>query len=345
VVPPVTCGDGDRDFRAAIALNGTDAITLTVAGRSGGVTRSVQMDFEAVRQSHPMFKYGIAAQGPISFQNTISIAAANEAWEADLFSAWPGTAFRLEDHLTLDGEVYAGDSGASVLVQGDGTISDTSMASPQVMDHVHVGVGEAEFPAVDVSPFTPFAVNTVNNGTNTSSGGTFENIRIRSGVNPSFTGGVHLNGVVYVEAPNQVTFGQGTVITGIIVTEDGTPPTDYLRFEDNTEFHGLEALPATEQWNDLRELAGSFLLAPGFQVKFENQSGALSGFMAADHFKFENTFVGDIKGGIYSYGTTEIRAEDGSSFTIDRAGFGSQAPIGFVVPKLLCPLPSSYTEG
>ncbi|MGC9453589.1 MAG: hypothetical protein ACP5HU_01880 [Phycisphaerae bacterium] len=343
MIPSIAAGQPDRRFSASLVLDGEEGVVVTVTGRCGQVTRSIRMDFVPVRQSHPMFKYGIAAQGPISFQNTVSISGANEAWEADLFSAWPGTAFRLEDNLSLDGDVYAGAPGADVLVSGDGTIAGDSMSSPEVMDHVHVGVGDAEFPQIDITPFTPFATNTVNNGTDTS-GGTFENIRIKSGTNPTFSGGARLNGVIYVESPNQVTFASDTVITGIIVTDDGEPATDMLRFENNTEFHGLEDLPETEQWADLRELAGSFMLAPGFRVKFENESGALSGFMAAEHFKFENAFVGDIAGGIFSYGTDEIKAEDGSSFTIDRCGFGSQAPIGFVVPKLLCPAPSTYEE-
>lgn len=342
-IPPVAAGLEGRRFTATLTLDGDGGIVATVTGASDNVTRGIRMAFSAVRQSHPMFRYGIAAQGPVAFENTISISGANEPWEADLFSAWPGTAFRLEDNLSLEGDVYAGAPGADVLVNGDGTIGEASMSDPQVMDHVHVGVGETDFPQIDITPFTPFATNTVNNGTDTS-GGTFENIRIRSGANPTFSGGARLNGVIYVESGNQVTFAQDTVITGIIVTDDGQPSTDMLKFQDNTEFHGLEDLPETAQWAELREMSGSFLLAPGFRVKFENESGALSGFMAAEHFKFENTFVGEIKGGIFSYGTDEIKAENGSSFTIDRSGFGSQAPIGFVVPKLLYPVAATYRE-
>jgi hypothetical protein len=343
VVPSISSGSLDRDFSATVSLKGTDTVTLTVTGRAGNVSRTVTMDFEAVRQSNPVFDYGIAAQGPIALENTISIVGANDPSEADLYSAWSGTAFRLEDNLTIEGEVFAGDSAASVIVQGTGTISGASMADPEVMDHVYTGVGDTQFPPIDISPFAPQATSMVDAGTDTSSG-TFENIRIVSGTNPTFGSGTQINGVVYIEAGNQVTFMANSTVTGVIVTEDGDGATDQIKFEDNTQFCGVEQLPDTSQWRSLRESSGTFMLAPGFHVKFENQSGAFSGIMAADHFKFENAFVGTIKGGIISYGTEEMKAEDGSSFTIDASGYGDTAPPGFTVDKRLCPQPTTYSE-
>jgi hypothetical protein len=299
------------------------------------------MDFEVEGSSHPVFDYGIAAQGPICLEDTISVAGANTPSEADLYSAAGGTAFRLEGNLTIDGDIFAGASGASITVDGSGTIGGAAMDDDEVQDHLHTGVGETEFPEIDVSPFVPYATNIVDAGTDTS-GGTFENICIQPGTNLSFEGGAELRGVIYIKAGNQVTFAEDTTITGVIVTEGGDAATDQIKFENTAQFQGLDELPDTSQWSDLRSMAGAFLLAPGFKVKFENETGAIGGLMAAEHFKFENAFVGDIEGGIISYGTEEIKAENGSSFTIDRSGTGSGAPTGFACEGQLSARPNTY---
>jgi len=51
----------------------------------------------------------------------------------------------------------------------------------------------------------------------TSADATFENIRVVAGTNPNFTGHATLKGIVFIEAPNVVTFSGGTTITGIII--------------------------------------------------------------------------------------------------------------------------------
>ena len=258
----------------------------------------------------------------------------------------PDQAFRLMDMLTLDGDVYATDPNAQVLINGIGTIAGTPMDDPSVWDHVHIGEGVPNFPEVDTSAFEGFATNIVDADTITSGDKKFTNIRIKAGTNPTFANGAKLDGVVFIEQPNQVTFAEGTTITGVICT-DGTSTLskdNQIKFELNTHSYGVDALPDTAEFHELRQMTGSFILAPDFTVRFENESGVINGMIAAGHVKFENSFHGTLCGGILSYSTVEIMAENMSDFTIDHSKYGG-VPSGFNVDKpRLVPDSSTYTE-
>ncbi|MGC9453588.1 MAG: hypothetical protein ACP5HU_01875 [Phycisphaerae bacterium] len=341
-IPAVSLEPGRR-FSATVSLNDAGQVVLAVNGQSGAVNRSVAINFEAQRQSHPVFEYGIAARGPITLENRIDIRGKTDPSEASLFSAAPGTAITIENRLTCDGDLHAGRADADVKIEGNGTIAGVDMNDPAVWDHVHIGVGGVEFPSMDPGLFEPYATNIVDSGTDTS-GEVLENIRVKSGTNPDFSHGTELRGVIYIESGNEVTFSQNSVITGIIVTEEGDGATDSIKFENQSELYGLEDLPDSAEWESLRDLSGCIMLAPGFDVKFENRSTVLSGYMAAESFKFENQFTGEIKGGIISYGDGELKAENRMEITIDRMNYATDPPPGFVLPLVLRPVSGSYTE-
>lgn len=343
-VPSVSHDQGGS-FQTKIWMPDGATFRLRVEGQADGVRRRVLLDFRLGPAPHPIFGYGIASKGPISLENDIKVLGANDPSEARLLSTFAGHAFRLEGNLQVDGDVYATDPTAGVFVSGTGTIGGAYMNSPEVMNHVHIGKGQGVFPEIDTAPFIPYATNVINSGADTESGRSFENIRIPPGLNPTFSGGTTINGVVYVRAPNQVTFAQGTTINGIIVTEDtGTPdPDNWIRFQDETYANGLDALPETPKWQELRQMAGAFILAPSFHVKFEHDAGVIGGYLAGEHFRFENAFDGVLKGGIVCYGTNEMNAENLTRFTIDHSEI-TMTPDGFKLNRLLLPQSDTYAE-
>jgi len=332
-LPEAVLGESRESFCASLWMATPTDLRVRVTGRAGTITRTVAMDF-ALRGGHPIFGYGISSKGPICFENEVSVLGANDPNEARLLSTAPGTAFRLEDSVRVDGDVYASDPEADVAINGIGSIGGVSMRDPNVIDHVHFGEGFVEFPEIDTSAFEPFAREILNSETVTSGTKTFSNVRIKANTNPSFSGSITFQGVVFIEVPNRVTFGAGTIIRGVIVTEDaGTASRDNeIKFENGTVSFGVETLPDTGLFKDLREMTGSFILAPGFRVKFENDAGVINGVIAAEGVKFENSFVGTLRGGILCYGTEEFGAENGSSFTIDHSHY-TDVPAGFVVEE------------
>ncbi len=344
-VPDVVFGSPRESFRAELWMFTPAVLRMRITGGAGGVQRRVVMDF-ALTGGHPIFGFGIASKGPICLENTVAILGANDRSEARLLSTASGTALRLQDDLTIQGDVYATDPAAEVAISGTGTIGGVGMSDPEVWGHVHIGAPMPEFPEIDISPFVPFATGLIDGGTETEGTRTFSNVRIAANTNPSFEGDITLQGVIYIEAPNRVTFGEGTTIRGVIVTEDGGDPSpaNEIKFENNTYSYGVETLPDTGLFREVREMTGSFILAPGFRVKFENESGVVNGLIAAEHVKFENSFSGTLRGGIICYGSEEMKAENGSSFTIDHSHY-TDVPAGFEVDeRKLEAVSASYVE-
>jgi len=135
-------------------------------------------------------------------------------------------------------------------------------------------------------------------------------------------------------------------ITGVIVTEDAgedTYDTNTIKFTGNTTVRGVEDLPDTPEFHDLREMPGAFILAPGFGTQFTGNFGTVSGCMAAETFKFTGNAGGLVKGMIISYGPEEFKLTGNSSLTIDLPDTG-ELPPGFTARPTLCPSPDSYKE-
>ena len=185
------------------------------------------------------------------------------------------------------------------------------------------------FPEVDPTVFEPFATNIVNSSTPTSGNRTFTNIRIKANTNPTFSGNITIKGVVFVETPNKVQFSGNLNFTGVLVTQDAGDnvyTTNTVKFTGNTTSQGVESLPDTAEFHDLRQMPGSFLLAPGFGVSFTGNFGTVNGCMAADAFTFTGNAGGLVKGPIINYSDSIFSLTGNSSVTIDRLNTPTEPP-------------------
>lgn len=93
----------------------------------------------------------------------------------------------------------------------------------------------------------------------------------------------------------------------------------------------------------LRELPGSFLLAPGFGVQFSGNFGTVNGAMVAEQFKWTGNAGGTIHGPLISYGNTEFKLTGNSNLTINRATYPGLPP-GLVGTLTLEPDVGTYRE-
>jgi len=338
---PAIATQQNRSFSASISLVDDQTVRLTVQGQvsfsqypqTTTVKRNVSMDFEPLDSLSKAFEYGMFAKGPIHIGMNLDYTGYNDPSEASMYSAALGTAVEVGSGY-IDGDVVTCDPNAVVDV------------GATVNGQIIRGAGDVDVPRADGSVFEPFATNIVDASTDTSSG-TFTNIRIRANTNPQF-GNVTLRGVVYVESPNYVYFKNNVDFIGVLVTEDpgpgASPETHKIYFKNNLTMRGVEDLPATPEFAELREMTGSAILAPGFEVQFKNNFDAISGLIACESLVLKNNLDATLFGPIIVYGEGGITFKNNSRIVVDRSKYPGPPP-GFAAgPKTLTPIPDTYVE-
>ena len=346
VIPAVSTDGADRGFSAVITRDGDGTVRLAVVGARSTLARGARLDFQLTQGNTAEFNYGVASRGKVEMTGNARVLGANEAWEANILSATysDSEAVKLVGNCTLDGDLYVSNPDAHVTMTGNMSIGGESQAGGNIDEHVHIGVGEVEFPEADPSVFEPFAINTLSGGT--SGNKTFSNIRIPANTNPTFSGNITLNGVIFIETPNKVKFTGNLTVTGVIITEDAGENAlagNYLNFAGNTTVRGVEMLPDEPQYAGLKALPGTFLLAPGFSTSFAGNFGTVNGAMAAEEFKFAGNAGGVVRGPVICWGDYPFKLTGNSSLTIDRQG-NHGLPPGFSASGTLAPLPRTYEE-
>ncbi len=370
-IPNVPAESG-RTFSAQLYLMEDMLVQLRVFGRIGLLRRSIGVSYQLIpNQSGPgqdptppggstFFGYGIASRSKITITGNARIVGATSADEASVLSATYSDleALRMTGNALIAGDVSLSNPEAYVTLTGNVSIGGASGSSDEIEEHIHIVDEDVEFPEVDSNVFVPYAVNIVDANTATNGNLTFNNIRILATTNPIFSGDINLNGVIYIEAPNAVRFTGNLTLKGVIVTEDageGVYEQNTVKFSGNTSVQGVEFLPDTPAFHDLRQMPGSFLLAPGFGVEFTGNFGTVSGTMAADSFRFTGNAGGVVKGMIINYSDSQFELAGNSCIIIDRSddiqrsegtdheGTPAVSP-GFVLPPTLIMVPSSYME-
>ena len=366
---PEVDGPGPGTFDATLWLVDGSRIRFQVTGRAEGLERTISLDYNASGtpgspgepeippEIYAFFGHGIASRSKITMTGNASVTGQNSPDEAEVLSATysDDEAIKLTGNVDIAGDAYISNADGYASLSPNVTVGGVSARDDEIWDQVHTGIGPVEFPEVDPSVFEPFAVNTYAGGGGNQ---TLENIRIPADTNPTISGNTTIRGVVYIEAPNKVHFSGNTDIIGVIVTEDageGVYDENTIKCSGNTAIQGVEYLPDTPEFADLREITGSCILAPGFGVQFPGNFGTLSGTIAADEFKFAGNAGGTVKGMVINYSDSEFKLVGNSSIVIDRSddvdrnededNQGKPAvPPGFAIPGKLTPLPATYSE-
>jgi hypothetical protein len=338
VTIPTIALDGSRSFSAQVTVPAHDIVRIRVTGSySTGtgatkktVQRTVTLDMQAT--GHAAFGYGVWSKGSITM---------------GMNSEFEGLTFALE------GSMYS-ESGGVAISMGSGHISgDVSVSDP----HATVSLGKTTIDGeilYDVPPVTPPTVNRApfialaTNTLGSQRSGTLVNMRIPANTNPTF-GDVTIQGVLYVEAPNVVTFGNSVNLTGVIVADDppvGSPDSaNWISFKNNANFHGVQDLPDTSPFTQVRKLTGTCVLAPGFTLEFKNNLDAAAGVIAIKNLEAKNNLTSLLYGTILVYGTQGLTFKNNSDITVDHSGYAT-APAGFtgVGTPILTAQSSTYTE-
>ncbi|MFA6133131.1 MAG: hypothetical protein WC869_03825 [Phycisphaerae bacterium] len=345
---PRIATDGGRSFTGQVTLGSSGAVKVHVTGSDSSVSRAVSIEFNLAGKSSHIFDYGIASKSAIVMTGNASVKGANSPREADIYSATYSKqeAFKFNGNTTIDGDIFSAAPDSYATLIGNNKIGGVSSSDPNINDHIHLGVENVDFPEVDPTVFEPYATTVVDGTTSFNGNKTFTNIRIKANTNPSFSGNITIKGVVFIEQPNKVQFTGNLDITGVIVTQDAgdnSYTTNTLKFMGNTSSHGVESLPDTPQFHDLRQKTGSFLLAPGFGVSFTGNFGTVNGCMAADSFTFTGNAGGIVNGPVINYSDSDFSLTGNAMLTINRNNVPHDPP-GFASSSTLTADADSYVE-
>ncbi|MBN2182680.1 MAG: pilus assembly PilX N-terminal domain-containing protein [Sedimentisphaerales bacterium] len=336
-----------QSFSGQLSIEPNDLYTLNVysSGGNGDISRTIRIGFDIEPYEHPIFNYGLATKGPLTYTGNPTISAVNEAWEADLYveSSGSSTAISTGGNSNFDGEIEIGNPSATVDFKGDVIIAGEHNQTA-IDNHVHVGVDPVEFPTPDTDRFLPYAIgDEINSSTDL---GSYTNIlvncSIAAGTNPVFPKSVIIQGVLFIESPNIVTFSQNVALEGIIVgdgdlTNPGTDRIDVLgNFASGPYPEGVE-------FDAIRDEDGSSVVAPGFAMSFQGNFSTLEGVVAVSGITFSGNVNAQIKGTIINYSDVPMVIEGNAVMNFDRVN-STKIPAGFDTHRVLTYNPSSYQE-
>jgi len=339
-VPAITWRGGN--FQCTFSPVGDGRCRLRVTGTMKDASRTISIDLSLVNETKGVFGYGIASRGKIGAWGTSELKGPLEPNVLSILDQ--AEAIELCGNTTVAGELHLSDPAATVGIRGNSVTVHGATGRDEILEnHVH-RVAEPEFPAINTEPLASLVPLTDLEPSSNYNGDTYSNIRIRSGSHPDFGNDVVLNGIVYIEAPNKVTFKNNCTIKGMIITEDGSSyglDSCQLIFKSKVTCLGVETLP--EEFSSVKEHTGTFILAPGFAVEFRGQVNTINGTIAADRFDFRANCNLTIKGFVLGLSDHAMTFHGNNSVTIDTSN-ADRTPAGLLVPKQLVPVQGTYRE-
>ena len=353
------------EFRAEVRkLQAGEKIEVRVYGRYGttatiGSSRGLKLEYANFPNPAAIFNYGVASESPISMNGNVTIrgTAGNEHM-GSVLSAHTASAIPLvmTGGPEISGHVSFVNPNANPSISSQSVIAGLHPSQQGFNDVVHYGVPRPEFPIVDTYAFQQYVPSATATGpsvitTGNPAGTFFKNIRIKANSNPTFAANTIIQGVVWIEQPNNVKFSGGTTIQGVVVTPtDGANnataniASNVVNFMGTATFQSVSTLPATSDFpSTLRQLTGSTLLLPGFEAKFGGNFGTIGGSLIASKMTFSGTAGGTIKGSVINLKDTALVLGGTSDIVIESQGT-SNHPAGVFFGSHYSPLPYTYQE-
>jgi hypothetical protein len=325
-----------------VASPGASYLRATVRGLYGnGVTqvnRAVRLDYNIKNKPTTLFNYGIASKGAVTIKQSVSTKVSGvPGGAASILSAASGATSITTGKGAVDGNLAVVVNKNQVSL-GGGSVGGTSNSQLIVSDHISV-VPSPSFPVADTSAFKALAVNVYS-----SSSSHQKNIRVPPNANPRFNGGDIIDGVLYIESPNNVTFRGHATINGIIVFENkNTAAVNVLDFKGNVSPANI---PAGSEFDAIRAAAkGWAILAPTASVSMSGSvDGNVTGTILADKVAFNGSADLTLNhGSVISLGSN---VTDISGKVLKFVGTGADNPptTGLTFNGSFFPNPSTYYE-
>jgi hypothetical protein len=242
----------------------------------------------------------------------------------------------------VSGDVSIVNPSGRISTTGSPTVDGYTPAQSGWSQHVHVGVSPPDFPQIDTSVFQQYATNAYVPGSTK-----LVNTVIPPNTNPIFTGNTTVQGVLYIQTPNNVTFGGNLTIQGVIVVQNdptGGTAGNALNFSGNVSASSINTLPANGTFPaGERALTNVFVLAPGYKVSFSGNFGTIGGSMIADQFNFSGNAGGTVTGSVVGTADLPMSIAGNSDIVISSTGTTAYPP-GVFFGSNYTPLPDTWKE-
>ncbi|MCG3181598.1 MAG: hypothetical protein BIFFINMI_03996 [Phycisphaerae bacterium] len=347
-------------FAATITRDGANYV-LTVTGDCHGIDRRLQLTLaEANAPGSGGFPtHGIISRGSIDI-NGSAVLRSNVPGGSSVMSldadAWQpihvnGSGQYDGDFYTVKAGVEAGDifNGSHRFLN-----AETGQYETDADAHVHAGITEPTWPEVDTETFANLITALPHTVVNSNQNGVqdLHNVLIPANSNVRFNGTTTINGLVYVEWPNDIRFNGSLNITGMIVFEKppfepdvNAEPTNSLTFNGSINARGPDNLPDTAEYAGLRDKLHTFLLAPDTGVTFNGAFGNVVGSIYTSSLRMNGATSGTIRGSIIVDRRLEF-SKNGSMNVYFEVQEGDEDMAGLQFPsnKVLKVVPSSYAE-
>jgi hypothetical protein len=345
---PLNTARGES-FSAVLTKIDNDNIQLDVTGKHGSIGRTIRTHYCFAERADTVFDFGVASKGPVSLSGNVELEGVNIEVESNAYIDCSDIiALSIIGNSHIAGSVKIVSSIALVDLQGGKAGIGGETGQDAIDNHVTFGVPAADFPEMVTGTFAGLVpLTTLDPATDTSSDVALENIIIPADMNPTFSGHATLKGLIWIETPNVVTFTGGSDVTAIIIGDGDQADnsgTNVINFRGSVDGEDIASLPAEEtQFDPLRDLTGTFVIAPGFQVSFGGSFDALCGAIAANGVEFYGNAGGEIMGSIINYSGEPMTLSGNSDLYFNRSGL-DEVPAGFVPQIVLEYDASSYSE-
>ncbi|AQT68393.1 Tfp pilus assembly protein PilX [Anaerohalosphaera lusitana] len=337
-VADVSLGEGES-FSAEILPVDNDTVQMNITGMANGLERTIACNYTFGVRETSVFDFGVATRGTLELSGNIDLDGTNISVEASVYIESPESiALSIIGNSRIAGDVNITNEDGDVNLQG---------GQAEIGGDVFTGVPPTEFPAPNPGSFEKYlSGQIIDSTTDLSADATFTNARVLAGTNPHFSGDVTIEGVLYIETPNQVTFGGNVDIIGVIVgdgdvTDDSQ--TNTIDFTGNVSSTSVASLPLESQFDGLRDETGTFLMTPGFSISMGGNFGTLNGCIAANGVDFYGNAGGTIEGSIVNYSQNQMTFSGNSDLYFNRSGV-TEVPAGFEPEIIMHYDPTSYSE-
>jgi Tfp pilus assembly protein PilX len=336
----------NQSFTASLSQLDDDTVRLSVTGFCGSFSKTITTDLNVVSRGNSVFNYGVASKGALQMSGQAEITGVDLAVASSVYidGGLSGDSFSITNQASVAGNVYIANPYATVSIGSMAVVGGESGAA--AYNHVILDTAPAQFPTPNPSFFESYATGPVITSQEQVNGyAVLNNAKIAPNTNPTFASDITINGVLFIEQPNIVTFSGQATVRGIIVGDGVVGPStsdNKLLFSGQVECFDVSGLSGAE-FDDIKQQTGTFIIAPGFSAEFSGQTDVSNGVIAASGIKFTGQAGGTINGSMINYSSQPVILSGQSNLFFNRSGTEIN-PAGFSPVKQLDYLPDTYTE-